>query len=366
MIDQALTQMPLLFQDNRITRFYIGGKLMHEWRKMPPCEDSHQCEELLVTSIGAISKGQAEGYAISKTIDEQGGILLSDLIKAYPNEILGERFQKYNPDQLTMLARVGDTTVRLVMQCHPNREDAKRCFHMPMGKTEAWYIAGTREVEGKETCVYAGFKPHVTKALWRQLYEKQDIDAMIDCLHQIPVKQGQMILIPAGMPHCVGPGCLFLEYHECNDVTIRVERSINGMIISDEEMFYGLGVDACFDMFDYTTYDDAQILERSLMKERCLEQNEQYTLSALIEPEQNDSFSVQLVTITGEYPMPEFDGHRVLCAVEGDVKRCWSDHSITLIQGHAALIPAACKGVRVVGEGKLTIGIPTINEEVGK
>ena len=52
--------------------------------------------------------------------------MLSDLIKAYPNEILGERFQKYNPDQLTMLARVGDTTVRLVMQCHPNREDAKR------------------------------------------------------------------------------------------------------------------------------------------------------------------------------------------------------------------------------------------------
>ncbi len=173
MIDQALTQMPLLFQDNRITRFYIGGKLMHEWRKMPPCEDSHQCEELLVTSIGAISKGQPEGYAISKTIDEQGGILLSDLIKAYPNEILGERFQKYNPDQLTMLARVGDTTVRLVMQCHPNREDAKRYFHMPMGKTEAWYIAGTREVEGKETCVYAGFKPHVTKALWRQLYENR-------------------------------------------------------------------------------------------------------------------------------------------------------------------------------------------------
>ena len=34
MIDQALTQMPLLFQDNRITRFYIGGKLMHEWRKI--------------------------------------------------------------------------------------------------------------------------------------------------------------------------------------------------------------------------------------------------------------------------------------------------------------------------------------------
>lgn len=66
MIDQALTQMPLLFQDNRITRFYIGGKLMHEWRKMPPCEDSHQCEELLVTSIGAISKGSRKAMPSAK------------------------------------------------------------------------------------------------------------------------------------------------------------------------------------------------------------------------------------------------------------------------------------------------------------
>ncbi len=364
MIDPSLTKIPLLFQENRIQRFYIGGKLMHEWRRMEPCEDSHQCEELLVTSIGAISKGQKEGYAISKTIEEEGSILLNDLIKAYPNEILGERFQQYNPDQLTMLARVGDTTVRLVMQCHPTREDARKYFKMPMGKTEAWYIAKTREVPGEEPCVYAGFKPHVTKELWRNLFEKQDIEAMVNCLHKIPVKQGQMILIPAGMPHCVGPGCLFLEYHECNDVTIRVERKINGMVISDEEMFYGLSVDECMNMFDMTTYDEKAILERSLMKEEILEEQDAYTLSVLIGPKQNDSFSVWRLVLNGSYQMPKFDGHRIITAVEGDAVLQAAGRSFTLIQGHAALIPAACQDLRISGHCTLTIGIPTMKEEI--
>ena len=61
MIDRTLVQYPLLFQDNRIERFYIGGKLLERWRKAKAEEDSHMCEELLVTSIGAISKGKGEG-----------------------------------------------------------------------------------------------------------------------------------------------------------------------------------------------------------------------------------------------------------------------------------------------------------------
>ena len=153
------------------------------------------------------------------------------------------------------------------MQCHPNREDAKRYFICRWARLRAWYIAGTREVEGKETCVYAGFKTACDKSAWRQLYEKQDIDAMVDCLHQIPVKQGQMILIPAGMPHCVGPGRLFLEYHECNDVDDPSRTQHQRQWLSaTRKCSMVLARMPALDMFDYTTYDDAQILERSPME----------------------------------------------------------------------------------------------------
>lgn len=359
MISAELVKYPLLFQDNRITRFYLGGKLMNAWRKLPPIEDSHQCEELLVTSIGAISKGEPEGYAISKTIEAQGAYLLSELIQAYPNEILGSRFQAYHKNQLSVLARVGDTRVRLVMQCHPTREDAMRYFHMPMGKTEAWYIARTHE--DLDACVYAGFKEGVSKQRWTTLFKQQDIEGMLSCLHRLPVQRGDTILIPAGMPHCVGPGCLFLEYHECNDITIRVEKKINGMEISEEEMFYGLSSEDGLNLFDYHTYSQMEILEAVKMKEIVLEETKEYQVLSLIDETKNDSFGMQLIKLQGSYELPAYDGHRILVAVEQDVTLEVEDHNYLLLQGHAALIPAACKHLKLAGtNAKVTVGIPYI------
>lgn len=367
MINEEIYKYPLLFKDNRIQRFYIGGKLMNEWRKMEEAEDNHQCEELLCSSIGAISKGQNEGYAISRTIDEQGSILLSDIIQKYPNEILGQKFHQYNPNHLSVLARVGDTTVRLVMQCHLKKEDAREYFNMSMGKTEAWYIARTREIPNEKTCVYAGFKKDVTQESFRQMFNQQDIEGMLNCLHKIPVKQGQVVLIPAGMPHCVGPGCLFLEYHECNDVTIRVERNINGMTLADEEMFNGLKSEDGLKLFDYSTYDEEEIKNKVLMKRRLIEETEKIKLYQLIDEKDNESFGIQLLELNGEYQCPDMDNHRVLVAVNNDAELYANGKKFKLVQGHAALIPAACKDLVIKGNDcQCTIGIPYLQRKEEK
>lgn len=361
-MDASLISLPLLFQDNRITRFYIGGKLMNEWRRMEAAGDSHQCEELLATSIGAIVKGQPEGYAVSRTIDSQGSVLLSDLLRKYQNEILGEKFAQYNPGQLSVLARAGDTTVRLVMQCHPSRENARKYYGMPMGKTEAWYIAGTREIPNEETCVYAGFKENVTKELWWELFQKQDTKAMLNCLHKLPVKRGQTILIPAGMPHCVGPGCLFLEFHECNDVTIRIEKEINGMVISEEEMFNGLKAEDGMNLFDYQTYSEEAIRARVLMQERKAQEDEGYEWFHVIGPEQNDSFGIDLIKLHGICRLPAESYHRVLVAVRGDAVLRSGGQEYRLVQGHGALVPAACRDLEIAGNDcDVAVGIPYIS-----
>lgn len=360
-IDHRLVTQPLLFQDNRVERFYTGGKLLNEWRGMAPMEDSHACEELLVTSDGAISAGKPEGYGVSKTIPEQGGVRLDELIQAYPEEMLGARFHSFNPGQLAVLVRAGDTTVRIVMQCHLTDEKARHYFGMPRGKAEAWYIARLRG-GAEERYVYAGFKPHVTPELWRELFERQDIDAMVDCLHKLPVHEGDEILIPAGMPHCMGPNCLFVEYHECNDVTIRAERVIGGQRIDDAELFHGLSADEGLGLFDYTTYDDDAIRERCVMVPRTLEETGEYRLRELIGPDRAEGFEVQAVDLTGSYVLPAFDGHRVLVAVDGDAVLAMTDgRRFELKQGHGALVPAACQGLALEGEGsRVTIGVPVV------
>ncbi|HHY42059.1 MAG TPA: hypothetical protein GX514_04320 [Thermoanaerobacterales bacterium] len=353
------SKKPILLDDNRITRPYIGGKLLNEWRRMEPTKDSHNCEELLVTSIGAISVGHESGYGVSKTIPSQGSISLKDIIASDPDGILGEKYNKRNPNHLSVLARAGDTIVRLVLQCHPREEDAKKYFNSVCGKTEAWYIVRTREVKDQDNCIYAGFKKHVTKELWQSLCEKQDVKEMVNCLHKLHVKEGDIILIPAGMPHAVGPGCLFLEIHECNDITIRVERNINGVVLTDEEMFNGLSLHEAMGLFDYTTYTLEEIKQKIIMKEKKVIVQNESKLTQMIDYSDTTAFGMQIVDIKGEFTLTKFEGHRLLVPINGDVKLEWSEGSIDLIQGHGALIPAQCSDLKLIApDAKVMIGLP--------
>lgn len=350
---------PILFDDDRITRPYIGGKLLNEWRRMQPAEDGHNCEELLVTSIGAISKGHGEGYAISRTVPEQGAVSLKDIIASDPDGILGEEYNKKNPNHLSVLARAGDTIVRLVLQCHPTEADAKKYFNSLCGKTEAWYIARTRKVEGEENCVYAGFKKHVTRELWQELCEKQEVPEMVNCLHKIPVKEGDVILIPAGMPHAVGPGCIFLEIHECSDITIRAERNVNGVVLTDEEMFYGLSLSEGINLFSFETYTAEEIREKVVMKEKAVLVQNGSRLTQMIDYSDTKAFGMKIADIRGEYVLSDFEGHRIMVAIDNDVRLEWEEGSIELVQGHGALIPAGCKELRITApQARVMLGLP--------
>ena len=356
-----------IFDHDRITRPYIGGTLLNPWRRLEPAENNHQCEELLVTSIGAISSGHGEGYAISRTIAAQGGKRLDAIIAEDPSGVLGPRSQKRLPNQLGVLARAGDTIVRLVLQCHPRKEDAARYFHSPCGKTEAWYIARTQTVNGQPSCIYAGFLPGVTAALWKSLFEKQDVAAMVDCLHKIEVKQGDVILIPAGMPHAVGPGCLFLEIHECSDITIRVERQVNGVTLTDEEMFNGLDGEHGLGLFDMTTYTEDEIRRRVIMHPKAEVLQGASRSVMMIDETDTDAFGMQIVEVHGEYTLANTGEHRLCVPIDGDVKLTTPQESVTLTQGWGALIPAECSSVTLQAEtARVLIGLPAVIKEESK
>ena len=352
------SKQPLIFDHNRITRSYIGGKLLNEWRRMEKVEDSHHCEELLVTSIGAISDEKPEGYAISKTVD---GTSLQDIINENPNGVLGNKYHEINPNNLSVLARAGDTIVRLVMQCHPKQEDALKFFNENQGKAEAWYITRTREV-GEDNCVYAGFKKHVTKELWKTLIQQQDISGMLYCLHKHLIKEGDVVLIPAGMPHAVGPGCIFTEIHECSDITIRVEKNVNGVILSEEEMFNGLTEDTALELFDYTTYTIDEIAKVCIMKERNERIFGESKIVTVIDLENTDAFRMELLYIKDKIPLDSFDGHRVLIPVENSVCIISNGKEYEVSQGWGCLLPAEIGNIIIKSNNtnfsKVVMGYP--------
>ena len=151
-----------------------------------------------------------------------------------------------------VLCKAGDSTGRLILQYHPTAAFARRHLGCAFGKTEAWYFLQTRDPQVRYC--YAGFKPGVTRGCFEELVARDDVPAMLDCIHKVPFELGDVILVPAGIIHAMGPGVTFLEVHEPCDYTMRFERDNYGRPMADEDMHYGLGFEALFDGLDFTTY----------------------------------------------------------------------------------------------------------------
>ena len=77
------------------------------------------------------------------------------------------------------------------------------------------------KLNGEKPCIYLGFKRGVTRERWKELFDKQDLDGMLDSLERFDVKAGDTILIEGGMPHAIGAGCFLVEIQEPTDFTIR-------------------------------------------------------------------------------------------------------------------------------------------------
>jgi len=151
-----------------------------------------------------------------------------------------------------VLIKYLDSLERLGIQVHPTVEFAKKHFNSEYGKTECWHVLGTREINGEQPCVYIGFKEYVTRDYFRDLFERQDVEGMLDAMHKFTVKNGDTILIRGGTPHAIGAGCFMLEIQEPSDYTMRAETCVKGEKLSPEQIHYGIGTDNMLNCFDYS------------------------------------------------------------------------------------------------------------------
>ena len=296
---------------------------------------------------------------ISRTRLADGSYInLKNLIALDETAFLGERYAGRTHGQSGVLARVGDSTVRLVIQVHPDAEAAQKYLQFPSGKAEAWVILDSREINGVAPFLYAGFKKGVTKEKWRALFDAQDVPGMLDCMHRIPVKTGDVVLVEAGMPHAMGSGCLFLEIHEACDYTFRLEKQYAVRPLSDEEMHYGIGYDAMFDIFHYDTYTADEIRDKYVMKPKIIGRNENGVLSQILTYENTPRFSARVLDLSGTYTLPDFDGHYIIISARGETELLCDGGAKTIPQGRGVFVPANAKGIQARGNGELVIAYP--------
>ena len=242
-------------------RTYTGGKLIEALHGNENAADSNFPEEWIMSAVCARNSGREH------IVEGINGICrkkmtFAQLIEKYPVEALGEKHVKKFGNNIGVLVKLIDSAERLTVQVHPTVEKAKELFNSQFGKTECWHIIGGRDT-GEKPCIYFGFKEGITREYWKELFDRQDIEKMLDCLHKFYVKEGETFLIEGGIPHAIGANCFLVEVQEPTDYTIRTEKvTPQGLEVSDFMCHQGLGFDKMFDCFTYEGFSEEETRKR--------------------------------------------------------------------------------------------------------
>lgn len=248
---------PLLQTETRVRRTYRGGKNIDAFLGKEKCENSFFPEDWISSFTEAKNKIYTEGEGITHVILDGKEVPLPDAVST---DDLGE-----GRTDCGVLVKLLDAGERLGIQVHPTPAFSLKHFSSPHGKTECWHILSA----APDAAVYIGFKEGITKEKWKALYEKQDVQGMLDSMHRLSVKEGDTVLVKAGTPHAIGAGCFLLEIQEPTDYTMRVEKiTLAGDVLTPMQIHYGVGEEALFDCFIYEGISEDAAKEKYLLRSK--------------------------------------------------------------------------------------------------
>lgn len=114
-----------------------------------------------------------------------------------------------------LLVKILFTSDKLSVQVHPDDEFARKHEREPWGKSEVWYVLEAEPGAWVRVGLAAGVAPSKLNALL-------GTTAVEEALRKIAVRRGDVVSIPAGTLHSIGPGLILCEIQQHSDVTYRV------------------------------------------------------------------------------------------------------------------------------------------------
>lgn len=353
-VRENLAVRPFKVCRNRQWRTYSGGLLLEKWEDMERPEDGDRPEEWVASVVEARSEEKTEGLGLSSVEDDDGNqYLLRDIILSDPAGFLGKKHANRYKNNMALLVKVIDSLNRLPMQVHPDKDYSKRVFSSDYGKTEAWYIIGGRQVEGREPYVLLGFKEGVTREKWRGLIDRQEVDGMVQCLHRFPVKPGDVFLVESGVPHAIGSGCFLIEIQEPTDYTMRVEKKLyDGSVLPDFLRHQGVGFEKMLDCFNYDTFSREEILKRWYKQPRTMRQVKGNREIMLLSSKDTPCFSMRRLEAADCLCTPKENVFTIAVVLSGRGKIRWDGGELPVAQSDGIFLPAGIGDLGWVKEGE--------------
>ena len=161
-------------------------------------------------------------------------------------------------------------------------------------------ILGIRD-EVTEPYIFMGFQHPPGREDFRRMIEDQDTEAILACFEKIPVKPGDVFIVPGGMPHAIGEGVFMIEVMEPTDFAVRIEFERGGYVLPEESRFMNRGIDFALSMFSFETSPVELVREKYFCDPRELDKQNQSTEYALIGKQQTSCFSVNRIEVRDRF-----------------------------------------------------------------
>lgn len=291
------------FTANRVWRTYQGGKLLDTIEGKETPEDSSFPEDWIGSTVQARNVGRehvTEGLAMVKDDDGQS-VPFRDLLKRDQQYFLGNANGSPRSLDDIPLVKYLDSATRLHFQAHPTRAFAQERLGLPRGKTEAYVILETRD-DVSDPYIYAGFQRPPSREQLKEWIETQDIESIESCFDRIPVKPGDVFLLPGGRPHALGEGILMLEIMEPSDLAVRFEFERCGYVIPEQARFMDRGIETALDVFNFEPIPADKVDAEFRCPPKVLTTDEQGNcLEELIGADKTSCFTVKRASVNGSF-----------------------------------------------------------------
>jgi len=180
------------------------------------------------------------------------GQTLSAVQSAWGEALVGRRNrQALALGKFPLLIKLLDANRWLSVQVHP--DDAYGLSHEgDSGKTEMWVVL---HAEPGAELIY-GLRQGVTRAQFAQAIAEKRV---ADLLHRVPVAAGDVIFVPAGTVHALGPGLVVAEIQQNSDTTYRI---YDWDRLGADGRPRALHIDKALDVIDWQQIEPAPVAPR--------------------------------------------------------------------------------------------------------
>ena len=330
---------PLLLPANQPRSFYRGGGRIAAFRGTPAPGDPYLPEDWVASTTTRSGRPDA---GLTTLPD---GRLLRAAVTADPMGWLGPEHAARHGADVGLLVKLLDAGERLPLHLHPDRDFARSHLASPYGKTEAWVVVEA----APDAAVHLGFSRDVDAEELAVWVADQKIETMLAVTNRVPVRAGDAVLCPAGVPHAIGEGVLLVELQEPTDLSVLLEWegfAIDGTV----EGHLGLGLDVALQCVDRSAWSPARIDAelRGAPGGRAVRDG----ISSLLPPAADGFFVAERVDARPRVRLEP--GFAVLLVLAGSGLLIWPDAGETLEVGAGAtvVVPHGAGACRV--EGPLT------------